>query len=327
MSRSLSILPLFLGLLCLPDTVPAQQPTGSKSEKPPLSGVYDPDNPNADADGFLWGREASEKSEVKSEKPTGCPAGVTSGGPSCPLRPPEVESEKSEVKSEKSAAPGGAGCPGGVDSEQPTAINHQPSAPAHPPSTIHHSPATPYLAGHYRENEAETPAPPVKHGSLASMFFQMFGGLGIVAGLFILGSVLLKRLTAKGGLLGGRGRIWQVIEGVPLGPKRYLYVTRFVDRIYLLAATEQQVTLLGEIQDPTLVAAVESGDADFRRFLVPESLATWKNGAASQPAKEEEKESEMALPQTLVAPEPDRPATKPPRTRASKPAFSHPVTV
>jgi len=139
-----------------------------------------------------------------------------------------------------------------------------------------------------------------------SLFSQMFGGLGIVVGLFILGTVVLKRISAKGKLLGGRGRTWQVIEAIPLGTKRFLYVTRFVDRIYLLGATEQQITLLGEHQDPGLAAALESGDTDFRRFLVPESLASWqkpspKEGKAEKrfenaPSGETDLEAEEIVP-------------------------------
>jgi flagellar biogenesis protein FliO len=304
MSQSLPALPLLLCLLCLPNTVPAQPSTDEKPGEPPLNGVYDPENPNADADGFLWSREESDKSKVISQKS-------------------EVRSQKSEVRSEKSEVDSEQS---GVTSEKSEVKSEKSAAVPPQPSTL--SSTAGYLAEHYREKGSGTPAQPVERGSLASMFFQMFGGLGVVAGLFILGSMLLKRLSAKGGLLGGRGRIWQVIEGVPLGPKRTLYVTRFVDRIYLLAATEQQVTLLGEIQDPTLVAAVESGDADFRRFLVPESLATWKTGPAASPtANEQEKEAERALAETPATPEPGRQAPRPPRPRASKPAFSRPVTV
>jgi len=292
MNRFHPLLPLFILLFSFLSSVAAQEAPEPEPEKAPLSGIYDPGNPNADADGFIW---------TKSQ--------ATDDGPETPKSVSQSPAAESSAASTDSA-PADAG-----EDDPKSEVSHQPST------------TSSYLANYYHKDQVpENQTSPVQQGSLTSMFVQMLGGLGVVAGLFILGSVLLKRISTKGGLLGSRGRIWQIIEGVPLGPKRYLYVTRFVDRLYLLAATEQQVTLLGEISDPTIVSAVEAGDDDFHRFLVPESLASQKEPPASRPEKEEEEPSE-ALSEPRTVPEPDPGPATPPRPRASRPTFSRSVTV
>ncbi len=148
--------------------------------------------------------------------------------------------------------------------------------------------STGYLSEHYKtaqaQAQAQTPmeGPGIKQTSIGTVILQMLGGLGIVGGLFLLAAAGMKRFYGQGGLL-NRGRVWQVVESIPLGPKRTLYVTKFVDRIYLLGATEQQISVIGEIQDATLATAIESGDADFRRFLVPETLNENSNSEVRMP--------------------------------------------
>ena len=298
MNRFHSLLPLFILLFSFLSPATAQQAPEPESEKAPLQGIYDPENPNADADGFIW-----------TESQT------TNDGPETKDQRPKTKERAPQPSAVQSSAASTSADPSDAGQANPQSEIHNPQSP---PS---------YLANYYGQGQApESQAAPVRQGSLTSMFVQMLGGLGIVAGLFILGSVLLKRISAKGGLLGSRGRIWQVIEGVPLGPKRYLYVTRFVDRLYLLAATEQQVTLLGEISDPTIVSAVEAGDDDFRRFLVPESLASQKRPPASRTEPVAEEPSE-ALFESPAAPEPGQGPVAPPRPRTSRPTLSRSVTV
>ena len=251
MRHSLYFPAALFSLALLADSTTAQQTT--PPEIPPESpqGIYDPDSPQADDDGFIW---------AGSQTPT-----------------PDSQAPSSDQDAGPQPVPGHA-------SELPalgrTSIANDARTAARPEKNVAAAEVpgeqATYLSGYYSNGSEPEPPTPAKQGSMFSLFSQMFGGLGIVVGLFILGTVVLKRVSAKGNLLGGRGRTWQVIEAVPLGTKRALYVTRFVDRIYLLGATEQQITLLGEHQDPGLVAALESGDTDFRRFLVPESLASWQ---------------------------------------------------
>ncbi|MDP7248007.1 MAG: flagellar biosynthetic protein FliO [Planctomycetota bacterium] len=128
------------------------------------------------------------------------------------------------------------------------------------PATKNQEP-TDYLDGHYKTAQVKDEGPGIPKTSLGTIILQMVGGLGIVGGLFLLGAAGMKRIYGRGGLL-NRGRIWQVVESVPLGPKRNLYVTKFVDRIYLIGATEQQISLLGEIQDRCCCGAGLSGILD-----------------------------------------------------------------
>ena len=143
------------------------------------------------------------------------------------------------------------------------------------------APAAGYLSEYYRDGQAKSGVSAAREGSIGSTFFKMIGGLAIVAGLVILGAAILRRIAPRG-VLGVRGRTWKVIETIPLGPKRTLYVTQFVDRVILLGATDQGISLLSEIHDATLAQAVESGGTDFRRFLVPETLGGWEQFAGDR---------------------------------------------
>jgi flagellar biosynthetic protein FliO len=196
----------------------------------------------------------------------------------------ETPAKPSATESPKSSSPD-AISPGSVPAATPS------------PAAAPDAPKTGYLAQYYRKTDRSGTVENPGRGSLTSIFFQMLGGLALVLGIAILGAALLKRASNKG-FFGNRGRFWKVVEVVPLGPKRNLYVTQFVDRVVLLGATDQQITVLAEIHDPALALAIESGQTDFRRFLVPEAMENWANSSegleaegTSEPAPAEGKTS------------------------------------
>jgi len=242
-------------LLSFAATLVLVTPVFSQESAQP-QGIYNPDHPNADADGFVWKKEAED----------GRPQTAGQNETSQHSNTPTLERSTSETDATAKSA-----------LDEPGTKNQEPGTAGYLSS--HYKTAQ---SSHYKTAQSKDGGPGIPTTSLGTVILQMIGGLGIVGGLFLLGAAGMKRIYGKGGLL-NRGRLWQVIESVPLGPKRNLYVTKFVDRIYLIGATEHQISLLGEIQDPTLATAIESGDADFRRFLVPETLNENPTSAPHKP--------------------------------------------
>ena len=54
------------------------------------------------------------------------------------------------------------------------------------------------------------------------------------------------------------GELWTVISQRPLDARHRLMVVRFADSLLLLSVSQNQVALLKEIDDPELVAEVNS---------------------------------------------------------------------
>lgn len=181
-----------------------------------------------------------------------------------------------------------------------------------------------YLSGFLDDQRGEEKLEARQPASLGSAFLRMLGGLGVVAGIIILGSTLLKKVSSGGNFLGKRGKLWNVVECTALGPKRHLYVTRFVDRILLIGATDQQVTILSEIKDPAMVAAIESGDADFRRFMVPESLSGLQNPSSveTQEAGTEVPSPTPQVPEIPEIPKPENGGDIPPPPTTFRRSFT-----
>jgi flagellar biogenesis protein FliO len=261
----ITIILSFAAAFVLVTPISAQEPAQPQ-------GIYDPDHPDADADGFVWKKETTDHRPQTTDQHSSIPA---------------LQHPTSEAGAETESALAESG-----------AKNREP---------------TDYLNSQYKTAQVKGEGPGIPTTSLGTIILQMIGGLGIVGGLFLLGAAGMKRIYGRGGLL-SRGRIWQVVESVPLGPKRTLYVTKFVDRIYLIGATEQQISLLGEIQDPTLATAIESGDADFRRFLVPESLNENSIPEPREPAAEPKTYSRPEVAQEIPVPAPPPTLAATPRT-------------
>jgi len=270
-------------LLSFAATLVLVTPTFAQESAQP-KGIYDPDHPDADADGFVWKEETEDR---RPQTEDGRQETADQNEASQHSNPPTLQSSTSETGAATKSA-----------LEEPETKNQKPGTAGYLSS--HYKTAQ---SSHYKTAQTKDEGPGIPTTSLGTVILQMIGGLGIVGGLFLLGAAGMKRIYGKGGLL-NRGRLWQVIESVPLGPKRTLYVTKFVDRIYLIGSTEQQISLLGEIQDPTLATAIESGDADFRRFLVPETLNENPTSTPYAPAAEPQSYSQPEVVQEIPVPTP-----------------------
>jgi len=98
----------------------------------------------------------------------------------------------------------------------------------------------------------------------------MAGSLGIVIVLIIIFFLFLKwRYGFSGGVKGNRKYI-QVVEYRSLGPKRYLYLVKVVDKLLVLGSTNEGLSLLSEMNDDGKVVQAEkpsSGDDGFSGFI------------------------------------------------------------
>ena len=98
----------------------------------------------------------------------------------------------------------------------------------------------------------------------------MASSFGIVIALIIIFFVFLKwRYGFSGGVKGNRKYI-QVVESRSLGPKRYLYLVKVVDKLLVIGSTNDGLSLLSEMNDDGKVVQVEkpsSGADGFSGFL------------------------------------------------------------
>lgn len=91
--------------------------------------------------------------------------------------------------------------------------------------------------------------------------------LVIAAVLGALGGVLwvIRTLGNRVGITDGFGqkkRKLRLEEHIALGPKRGACVVTYEDKKYLLGVTDQQVTLLSEIDNGPIVTSGNEGDTD-----------------------------------------------------------------
>ena len=67
----------------------------------------------------------------------------------------------------------------------------------------------------------------------------------------------VTRLYGKRVAMGGRGRALRVVDALALGPNRAVYLVEVGDRILVLGATAQHISLLAEVTDPVSIATLK----------------------------------------------------------------------
>jgi len=93
--------------------------------------------------------------------------------------------------------------------------------------------------------------------------------LALVLGLVWVSLTALKKVSGKGaGALKGV----EVIGGLPLGPRRSLVFVKIGNKVFIIGATDQNLTSIGILDDPTEVAEIASSNSgtnlpQFKDFL------------------------------------------------------------
>jgi len=80
----------------------------------------------------------------------------------------------------------------------------------------------------------------------------------------IYGTVSVLRYFAKRGTVKPENeRLVQVIDRTSLDAKRSIYIVKVIDRLMILGVGGDNVSILGEIQDESVVESVRSNDFSF----------------------------------------------------------------
>lgn len=89
-------------------------------------------------------------------------------------------------------------------------------------------------------------------GDLWGAALRLLVAMAIVVPLAYFAARLFSRRAAGAG-----GRVLKVLEAVPLGPNRGIYLVEAGDRILVLGMTPEQVNLLTEWSDPDCVERIK----------------------------------------------------------------------
>ncbi len=99
--------------------------------------------------------------------------------------------------------------------------------------------------------------------SIARVLIRLLVSLIIIAGL-IYGTVFALRYFAKKGTEKPTAeRLIQVIDKATLDSKRSVYIVKVIDRLMIIGVGGENVTMLGEIRDESVVESVKSKDFSF----------------------------------------------------------------
>lgn len=94
--------------------------------------------------------------------------------------------------------------------------------------------------------------------NLTSATLKMVGVLALVLAVLLGLAYLLKKFSPRFGRGGVVGREMDLVAQYPLGPKKILAVVRVGQRLLLLGVTEASINLLTEIDDPELIARLQT---------------------------------------------------------------------
>ena len=136
--------------------------------------------------------------------------------------------------------------PGG--DQAPPGPAAEPKGAAQPKAPEAKGEETGYLA--YKESG------PPESPSMTGVVSRVLGSLAIVVGLIFLTGLVLRRYLGGAKAPTSSRKVSELVEATPLGGKRVLYVIRVADRLLVVGAGGEQLTLLSEITDPEVLAQV-----------------------------------------------------------------------
>ncbi len=95
-------------------------------------------------------------------------------------------------------------------------------------------------------------------GSLALAIAKSFGALILVLGLLLLLAAAIRRLGLSGHAPGDAGLI-RVLDTRMIAPKKYVAIIEIADQTVAVGITEQQITLLGQLEETDSLRAARAG--------------------------------------------------------------------
>lgn len=101
----------------------------------------------------------------------------------------------------------------------------------------------------------DEPGPPEPPGLLA-LAGRTVGSLAVVVGLIFVTGLVLRRYMGGGKAPTTSRKVSELVEVTPLGGKRYLYLIRVADRLLVVGAGGDGLSLLSEIRDPEVLTQV-----------------------------------------------------------------------
>ena len=85
---------------------------------------------------------------------------------------------------------------------------------------------------------------------------RVVGSLAIVVGLIFVTMIVLKRVLGGSKAPTTTRKVSELVEVTQLGGKRHLYLIRVADRLLVVGAGGDHLSLLSEIRDPDVLASV-----------------------------------------------------------------------
>jgi len=123
-----------------------------------------------------------------------------------------------------------------------------------PPEFVLPEPELP--GGVLNYSEADVPEAPSGWAVLG----RLFGSLAIVLGLIVLTALLLKRMLVNSKHTPG-GKLVEVIQTFPLGPKRQIYLVKVAGRVLVVGGSGDNLSLLTDLPENEVVAGAQTVEA------------------------------------------------------------------
>lgn len=99
----------------------------------------------------------------------------------------------------------------------------------------------------------------VTRDSETPSFAKVFGTIAFLGVMLVFGVLCAKRLMAKSRMLPGGSRVLNLVDAIPLGPKRQIYVVTAYDRKLVIGSSGDRLTLLSEFTGEEVGAHAAAG--------------------------------------------------------------------
>jgi flagellar biogenesis protein FliO len=120
---------------------------------------------------------------------------------------------------------------------------------------------------------------------MVSVVARVLGSLALVVGLIFVTALGLRRYLGGAKAPATSRKVSELLEVTPLGGKRYLYLIRVADRVLVVGAGGDQLTLLSEITDLSVIEKVAAAPkrSDFFELLHRMRTGLRKNPIDGEP--------------------------------------------
>ena len=97
------------------------------------------------------------------------------------------------------------------------------------------------------EDESAEEKLPTAMPPLGSVLLRLVGSLALILVLLVAGLYVAQKVSRKNLNWGGANRPLRIIDKLPLGPKKYLFLTNLCGRYVILGVTDKGIDLLLEV--------------------------------------------------------------------------------